>query len=104
MKLETADVLELLRDGTKSFVSANGRSIASALSPMKASLDKQARALSGAAGLVLKKRTLEAHELWERFFWCRVASHHLKQGLSLDEALRLADEDLLALATLLGPL
>jgi hypothetical protein len=95
---------DMLRGGTQAFVRENDAAIARALERVVPGLEREARALKGAAGLLIKKRFLEAKEPWEKYFWARLSVHHVRETKPLEEALRLADEDVLMLSTVMQPL
>lgn len=104
MKLAELDPRAHLRDNTRVFVREHAEVITRRLGQPLAVLEREMRHLKGGDGLLLKKRFLDAGEAWERYFWSRIAEHYLRAKLPLEEALRLADEDLLMLSPTLGPL
>ena len=73
------------------------------MSPALGKLEQEIRAISGEQAVFIRRGFLRAEQTWEKFFWARVA-HHLASGKAPDEVLALADEDILALSTLLHPL
>jgi hypothetical protein len=104
MTLLELELPGMLREGTRAFVVENSRQLARALEPALPVIEREARALKGGDGLVIKKRFLEAREPWERFFWSRIAQHYVRDRKPLEDALKLADEDVLMLSSVLQPL
>ena len=67
-------------------------------------MDAQTLALQGPAGKLIRRRFLAATEAWQKLFWARLGAHHLGEGQPLETSVAAADEDLLALSTLLHAL
>lgn len=104
MKLAELVPKDALRPGTQAFVAANAAALAHKLARPLEVLERKMRNLRGGDGLLLKKRYLEADEAWAKFYWTRIAEHHLAAKLPLERAMELADEDVAMLSSILSPL
>jgi hypothetical protein len=104
MKLEEVVLEDAVEERTRAFVEEQHDFITRALGRSEDTMAKSVRKLKGAEGLLLRKQFGEASELWKKFLWYRIAEHHLTDARSLEDSIRLAEQDLLALEMLRHPM
>lgn len=103
MSIDTIRVPDALRPGTKEFLTSYADAIEARLGDTHARMDRALTAHQLPQLPEIRQRFLAARRAWEKHFWVRVADH-LAAGDPLDRAVALADEDILALSTLVDAL
>ncbi len=86
---------------TKSFIANNLDSIEEFLEPAVQGFGDEIRKLEGPRGRVLELSFQEARTSWEKFFWAALGRHWIVADLSLEIAVRRAEEDLMSLSNVL---
>src|SRR5688572_486597 len=101
MAINRHAVKRALGSKTKAFVADNIRAIEEFLGPTVHGYSAEVERLEGPRGRVLEMSFREAHNAWEKFFWAALGRHWISADLSLEAAVRRAEDDLLALGNVL---
>ena len=104
MQLDTIELPQCLREGTKAFVDQYAAAIEARLGPAVSKMDASTRDPKDDAGKIMRRNFLRSEPVWEKFFWARMAHHYGELDGDLSESLKLADEDILSLSAILHAL
>jgi len=94
-------VKRALADKTKTFIANNIQAIEEFLAPTVRGFGKEITKLEGPRGRVLELSFKEARTAWEKFFWASLGHYWITDDLSLEQAVRHAEDDLMALSNVL---
>jgi hypothetical protein len=86
---------------TKAFIANNIQAIEEFLAPTVRGFGQEITKLEGPRGRVLELSFREARTAWEKFFWASLGHYWITDDLTLEQAVRHAEDDLMALSNVL---
>ena len=104
MNIQELNLDTLLKPSTVAFVREYEREIQHKIEHLVPKMNEQIPPSHDDASIAITARFSETYQIWEKFFWARVATHYAVEKQTLEESLATAERDIMGLSSILHPL